>query len=393
MMRHGTRHPQPGGRSRAHQARADARAGRLWRTRCLLSASLAVGLIALELVLGLTHYRDLTRPSTDYPPGYFVADPELGADLGTSRPPATFRMRGPLFEVFTNRWGCFDHDDPIGDGYVLAVGDSSTWGYAPPGDRWTDHLETLSGRRILKCGVSGTGPRYQQIKARKTIAKVGMAPDVILVLYDTWNDLNDDAVFPGYGVVDGYRGHTLKSLDLRTGALTCHTPEAFERRYRRFLARQEAFSLARFLTEHLTIAAMIGHVLTERLATRRPPARSWSDATTSPCGTSTPRATRGWFEAFEQHLDNIRALRRDGRDARRDAGPDHRRYPGPGVARRGFGQFLASEIPYHLDVAGPMAQAAHGRRTRYHHDPHWNALGNRLAAEIIHRYLREAGLL
>jgi hypothetical protein len=39
-----------------------------------------------------------------------------------------------------------------------------------------------------------------------------------------------------------------------------------------------------------------------------------------------------------------------------------------------------------------MAQAAQGRRTRYHHDPHWNALGNRLAAEIIHRYLRESGL-
>jgi hypothetical protein len=40
-----------------------------------------------------------------------------------------------------------------------------------------------------------------------------------------------------------------------------------------------------------------------------------------------------------------------------------------------------------------MAQAAQGRRIRYRHDPHWNALGNRLAAEIIHRYLVEAGLL
>jgi hypothetical protein len=358
----------------------------------LLSASLIIGLIALELMLGLTHYRHLTQPSTDYPPGYFVADPELGADLGTSRPPASFRMRGPLFEVFTNQWGCFDHDDPIGEGYVLAVGDSSTWGYAPPGDRWTDHLETLSGSRILKCGVSGTGPRYQQIKARKTIAKVGMAPDVILVLYDTWNDLNDDAVFPGYGVVDGYRGHTLKSLDLRTGALTWHTPEAFEARYRRFLARQEAFSLARFLTEHLTIAAMIGHVLTERprdaspagpILERRYDFSLWNVDT----------ARYPWVvRAFEQHLDNIRALRRMATDHGATLVLITDGIPHQGLHGR-LRQFLANEIPYHLDVAEPMAQAAHGQRLRYHHDPHWNALGNRLAAEIIHRYLREAGLL
>jgi hypothetical protein len=360
----------------------------------LLSASLLIGLIALELVLGLTHYRYLTRPSTDYPPGYFVADPELGADLGISRPPAIFRMRGPLFEAFTNQWGCFDHGGPLGDRYLLAVGDSSTWGYAPPGERWTDQLEALSGERILNCGVSGTGPRYQQIKARRTIARTGMAPDVILVLYDAWNDLNDDAVFPGYGVVDGYRGHTLKALNLRTGALTRHTPEEFEARYRRFLARQEAFSLARFLTEHLTIAAMISHVLTEQPRHQAAPAAGpilerrydfylWNvDAARYP-----------WVaRAFEQHLDNLRALREmaEAHGAALVLITDG--IPDEGLHGR-LRAFLAAEIPYHLDLAEPMAQAAQGRRIRYHHDPHWNALGNRLAAEIIHRYLRESGLL
>jgi hypothetical protein len=360
----------------------------------LLAGSLVVGLIALEVVLGLTHYRYLTRPRTDYPLGYFVADAELGADLGTNRPPATFRMRGPLFKVFTNQWGCFDHGGPLGDDYVLAIGDSSTWGYAPPGDRWTDHLEVLSGERILNCGVSGTGPRYQQIKARRTIARVGMAPDVIIVLYDTWNDLNDDALFPGYDVVAGYRGHTLKSLDLRTGELIHHTPEKFERRYRRFLARQEAFSLTRFLTEHLTIAAMINHVLTEQPRHEAGPAEGpilerrydfplWN----------VDRARYPWVvEAFEQHLDNLRALR-EMAEAHgavlvliTDGIPDE------GLHGR-LRAFLAAEMPYHLDLAQPMAQAAQGRRIRYHHDPHWNALGNRLAAQIIHRYLRETELL
>jgi hypothetical protein len=69
----------------------------------LLCASLVVGLVALELVLGMTHYRYLTQPRTDYPRGYFVTDPELGADLGIDRPPAPFRMRGRSFEAFTNQ--------------------------------------------------------------------------------------------------------------------------------------------------------------------------------------------------------------------------------------------------------------------------------------------------
>ena len=355
----------------------------------LLSATLAIGLIALELILGSTHYRYLTRPHTDYPPGYFVADAELGADLGTNRPPATFRMRGPLFEAYTNRWGCFDDDAPLRDGYVLAVGDSSTWGYAAPGDRWTDQLETLSGKRILNCGVSGTGPRYQQIKARRTIARTGVTPKVILVLYDTWNDLNDDAVFPGYGVVDGYRGHTLKSLDLRTGALTSHTPEEFEARYRRFLARQETFSLTRFLTEHLTIAAMISHALTEQprregpILERRYDFLLWNVDT----------ARYPWVaRAFEQHLDNLRALRAMAEEHGAVLVLTTDGLPEDGLHGR-LRAFLAAEMPYHVDVAEPMAQAAQGRRIRYHHDTHWNALGNRLAAEVIHRHLRESGLL
>jgi hypothetical protein len=359
----------------------------------LALASLVVGLIALELVLGLTHYRYLTQPHTGYPSGYFVADPDLGADLGVDRPPAAFRMRGPAFEAFTNRWGCFDHDDPIGEDYVLAVGDSSTWGYAPPGDRWTDQLEALSGQQILNCGVSGTGPKFQQIKARKTIAKVGIPPSVILVLYDTWNDLNDDAVFPGYGVVEGYRGHTLKSLDLRTGTLIRHTPEEFERKYRRFVASQNDFSLTRFLTSHLTTAAMIRYALTEQPPHKAAPAGPILGQRYDFFLWNVDTARYPWVvEAFEQHLDNIRALREMADEYGAELVLITDGIPDQGLHRR-LREFLAREIPYHLDVAGPMAQAAQGRRIRYHYDTHWNALGNRLAAEIIHQYLREVGLL
>ena len=374
----------------------EARATPRRRTRALaanamlLLASLAIGLVALEFVLGMTHYRYLTQPRTDYPRGYFVADAELGADLGIDRPPATFRMRGPAFEAFTNQWGCFDAPGPIGEDYVLAIGDSSTWGYAPPGVRWTDQLEALSGRPVLNCGVSGTGPRDQRIKAQRSIARVGLAPAVILVLYDTWNDLNDDAVFPGYDVVDGYRGHTLKSLDLASGVLTRHTPEEFEARYRRYLARQQSFSLTRFLTEHLTIAAMTSHVLIERreavppapILERRYDFSLWDVDT----------ARYPWvMQAFERHLDNLRALRRMAEEHGSVLVLITAGIPENGLHAR-LRQFLEAEMPYHLDLASPMAQAAKGQSLHYHHDPHWNALGNRLAAEVIHRYLRENGL-
>jgi hypothetical protein len=385
-------HSPPGEALRAAASRR--RSGRSILANALLaSTSLVIGLIALELVLGLTYYRYLTQPHTDYPSGYFVADPDLGADLGVNRPPAAFRMRGPAFEAFTNRWGCFDHDDPIGDGYVLAVGDSSTWGYAPPGDRWTDQLEALSGQQILNCGVSGTGPKFQQIKARKTIAKVGMAPSVILVLYDTWNDLNDDVVFPGYGVVEGYRGHTLKSLDLRTGTLIRHTPQEFERKYRRFVASQNTFSLTRFLASHLTTAAMIHYALTERRPDQAAPAGPILERRYDFFLWNVDTARYPWVvEAFEQHLDNIRALHRMAKEHGSELVLITDGIPDQGLHGR-LREFLAREIRYHLDVAEPMAQAAQGRRIRYHHDTHWNALGNRLAAEIIHQYLREVGLL
>jgi hypothetical protein len=186
----------------------------------------------------------------------------------------------------------------------------------------------------------------------------------------------------------------LKSLDLRTGVLTRHAPEEFERRYRRFVARQEAFSLSRFLTEHLTLAAMVNHVLSD--APQRDAATIESPILESRYDISLwnldPERSPWVVRAFEQHLDSIRALRRMAEDQGAVLVLITDGIPHEGLHGR-LRAFLAAEIPYHLDIAEPMAEAAQGRRIRYHHDPHWNALGNRLAAEIIHRYLREAGLL
>ena len=364
-----------------------------WANLILLSATLLIALVAFELALRSTHYRYLTHPLSEVPPGYYVEDPELGVDLAANYPPATFRMRGPSSKVFTNQWGCFDHDGPISDDYLLAIGDSSTWGYAELEDKWTTHLETLSGRRVLKCGVSGTGPRHQEIKARKTIAKVGVSPAVILVLYDKWNDLNDDVLFPDDVVIDGHRGTSLKSLDLRTGEVIRLTRAEAEAKYRQYLQEQETFSLTRCLTEHLTTAAILREAFERVYAYAT---RDHGPILTEPTQVYLWRvdtARYPWVvQAFEEHLDNIRALRRMAEEHGAELVLITDDLPDQDLHSR-LWAFLDSEIPYHIDLAEPMAQAAQGQPTRYQHDGHWNALGNRLAGEIIHRYLVEAGLI
>jgi hypothetical protein len=364
-----------------------------WANLFLLSASLAIAVVACELLLRSTHYRYLTHPSSEVPRGYYVEDPELGADLAPNYPPATFRMRGPSSVVFTNQWGCFDRDDPVSDDYLLAIGDSSTWGYAALEDKWTTHLETLSGRRVLKCGVSGTGPKYQAIKARKTIAKVGVSPAIILVLYDKWNDLNDDVLFPDDVVVDGHRGSTSKSLDLRNGHLTHHTRAEVEAEYRRYLQEQEAFSPTRYLTEHLTTAAMLREAFDEVYAYVT---REDGPILTEPTEVylwTVDTARYPWVvEAFEEHLDNIRALRRMAEEQGAELVLITDNLPDTDLRAR-LRAFFEAEFRYYIDVAEPIERAAQGRQIRHHHDGHWNALGNRLAGEVLHRYLVEAGLI
>ena len=303
-------------------------------------------------------------------------------------------MRGPSSEVFTNRWGCFDHDDPITDDYLLAIGDSSTWGFAALQDKWTTHLETMSGRRILKCGVSGTGTRHQEIKARKTIAKVGASPTIILVLYDKWNDIDDDALFPGEAMIDGQRVDTLKSLDLRTGKLVRYTPDELAAEYRRYVKEREAFRLADYLSERLTSVATLRHLLGDLYYRYVAPARTYGPIITGPKAYLWHVDTNlyPWvIQAFEEHLDNLRALREMAEEHGAELVLITDGIPDTGLHARLLA-FLESEIPYHIDVAEPMAQAAEGQRTRYHHDAHWNALGNRLAGEILYQYLSEIGL-
>jgi hypothetical protein len=359
----------------------------------IVLVAIVAGLLLLEGALRLTPLRYLTHPTVRYPAGYFEADPALGVDLAPDRPPAPVLFRGPTFEAFTNALGCFDHDTQIGPGWLLAIGDSWTWGYAALQDKWTSHLERLSGRRIVKCGVSGTGPIHQRLKAEKTIAKVGSDPALIIVLYDSWNDLNDDAVFPGYAIVHGERVQNLKSLDLRTGAIARLSPAELERKYRRFLTSEAG--LASRLRAHSVVAATYEEArarLDERWNPPAPPGPLLRHRYEFPLWEVDP-ARYPWLEqAFAAHAANILALKRLAEAHGAELVLITNGLPARGLQGR-LRDLLARELPHVHDVAPAIEATAAGRRIHYHYDRHWNALGNRLAGEEIFRYLTDAGLL
>jgi len=191
---------------------------------------LGITLLGLELALRLTHFRYLEEPPIETPSGYYVEDDTLGIDLAPEYPEATFRFRGPSFPIFNNSLGCFDHSREIRPGYVLVVGDSFTWGYAPLEAMWTSRLEEILGKQLVKCGVSGTCTRYQLGKAKKVIDNIGFPPAAIIVLhYD--NDMNDDAVFPGDTVLESQRVERLCALNVETGEVAwCNKKELASRR-------------------------------------------------------------------------------------------------------------------------------------------------------------------
>jgi hypothetical protein len=367
---------------------------RIWGVNALLVLiAIGVGGLVIEGALRFTHYRYLTHPNVRYASGYYQEDPELGVDLAPNRPSAPVLFKGPTFESFTNGLGCFDHNAPIDEGWVLAVGDSWTWGYAALEDKWTTHLEQLSGRRVVKCGISSTGPKHQRLKAEKTIEKVGTNPDLIIVLYDTWNDFNDDAVFPGYAIVHGERVYAVKSLDLRTGDIERHTPEELERRYQQAIRRQGSFSS--ILLAHSVAAATLDDGLTtlrERWAVPEPPGPLLRGRYPFFLWDVDP-VRYPWIErAFEDHVESIRALERMA-----EAHDAELVLIGNGIPERGLHgrlrRILSAELAHFHDIAESIEQAAQGDRTHYHHDRHWNALGNHLAAKAIYRYLTDAGLL
>lgn len=360
---------------------------RIFRTVVQVLAIVSITLAGLELALHLTYFRYLEEPPIETPPDYYVEDEALGIDQAPGFPKATFRFRGPAFEIFNNSLGCFDREREVRPGYVLVVGDSFTWGYAPLEAMWTTLLEQTLGGQFVKCGVSGTGTRYQLGKARKVIERIGFPPAAIIVLhYD--NDMNDDAVFPGDTVVDGQRVERLCALNIETGELTwCDTEQLAARRSANdtWIRKhtQRLFLLERVFRHFRGGAAGEG----PRAALEVSPVihRRYF---VSLLGLD-PETYPAIRPLFEKHLDSIVEFRRyaEGIGSRLIV---FDMLNGNGPLRDEFRSRAASivEYNYSLDQAldDPDSLA-------YPFNPHWTPRGNAIVAGKMANYLEENGVL
>ena len=160
---------------------------------------------------------------------YFIADPRMGYDIRENVPPSKYYETKEIgdYTIWSNELGCYDEPyagpgGPARD-HVLLVGDSFTQGATYEGS-WGKTLQDLMGRRVLKCGVTGSGLRQELLKAESVIAKTGVAPRLIVVGY-FMNDLEEDYLFPLRTVIGGWVATYKKIADYESGAVD-ETPYA-----------------------------------------------------------------------------------------------------------------------------------------------------------------------
>ncbi len=164
--------------------------------------SISATIMILEFALRLTNFTALV-PLMAYPKNYYVYDQKMGYDISKNFPKENYSMLESKYEIWSNSLGCFDEEFATStDNYLLLVGDSFTWGYAPFEKKWGTGLENILKTRVLKCGVTGFGTAQELIKTKNTLQGL-KNPKMIIVGYYS-NDPGDDFELPRRTVYEGY---------------------------------------------------------------------------------------------------------------------------------------------------------------------------------------------
>jgi hypothetical protein len=191
-------------------------------------------LIALFAAEGIVRLLVFAPPPASSHQHYYRADAEMGHDIAPSFPRTLEEREDHTTRLmWSNELGCFDTDVRPGTPYVLLVGDSFAHGSTRFEDNWGTVVETRLGRRVLKCGVPGSGTRQQLVKARRTIARMQTAPDLIILGWFP-NDLEDDLLFPRATVIDGWQVAARRLVDRDTGAIETYDAATMQGRMRDF---------------------------------------------------------------------------------------------------------------------------------------------------------------
>jgi hypothetical protein len=287
--------------------------------------SVLATIIGVEIALRPTAFGQKLRHqrSFSFPPFYHTADAMNGFDITPNFPPTEMivpdyiEAYGKAFTVSSNEVGCRDRPMPREKRYVLLLGDSFTWANVPLEATFGTIVENLIGIRVLKCGVSGYGPRHELHKLEKVVKQVG-APSVILVGCFIGNDLVNDYLYPENTVLNGYVVQTIGLADQRLGERKIRTEEELREEMAKRLQREGTSLPAKikyFLVKHSLVYNALRNEpylrqLASRLGLADSPSRSAS-AQKRAADVFHPIEGSAWLrDAWDVHLSNLKQLKR-----------------------------------------------------------------------------------
>lgn len=387
-------------------------------------------LLALAAAEGIVR---LLVPAPPPPPShqhYYRTDTEMGYDIAPDFPRTPEeREDRTRRDMWSNELGCFDTSVRAGAPYVLLVGDSFTHGSTRFEDNWGSVIESRLGRRVLKCGIPGSGTRQQLVKARRIIERMQTSPALIVLGWFP-NDLEDDLLFPRATVLDGWQVAARRLTDRDTGAIEAYDAVALRTKVRDFERSRTctADSLVQRakcrLATHSRLFSLFGQALRTAAAPFPALARALDRAgllQSSPPESPIPLAFtsttgRAWLdEAWRRHLEGFAMFQALAAEHRAPLlvvllPTNFQVYPFLATGHRVdverpheiMARFLAGRGIAHLDLlpvlrahadVTPRASLDPVRDLYYRVDFHLNRRGNVLAGLAVAEYIAERGLL
>ena len=371
----------------------------------IFGLSFLFAFLVAEIGLRFTDYKYLLNAAYGFPKGYYIPDDQTGMDLAQNFPAQLHEFQGDLYPVHTNSLGCFDVERPIPDDYVLAMGDSWTWGYTPLAQKWTSLLEAKRGWPIMKCGMAGSGTREQLLRTQRLIERTGHAPRLIILMYNALTDVNDDYLLPSVKVVNGCRLSVFESLDFKTGEVRRRTDAELAAKFDGvdcdFSSRHTMLGQVR---KHLTQSVMflmVKQILVPRL--RSMIHAKQGDDFQMRNNYERPIAlapyydpSKPWMvEAIQKNQESLRGFIQLAKEQKArllliDQNGDLSRPLMAAIMQ----DIKAAPFVHYYNLGQDFAPLKAADPLKYHwkFDDHWNPEGNRMAAELIDAYIQKEGL-
>lgn len=163
---------------------------------------------ALPFYRNRSHYLNIKEAVRLYPRHYHIADLQMGFDIALNQSATDFVMQDKTVTIFSNELGCMDHHNLAqiqqAPSYEYITGDSFTWGYADYDSKYPTVYEALTGKMVVKCGITHSGQAHQFEKFKRVVNVIGYYPRRVIVGYFL-NDVINDYLYPHTTVVEGFQ--------------------------------------------------------------------------------------------------------------------------------------------------------------------------------------------